>query len=263
MSMKNLIILAAGDESLHAHWLYPNRDFDLYIIYYGKTKDKFLNDSTYYKKDTGNKFHLVARILEDKVLDEYDAIFIPDDDLYLSQWDINKFFRLFHKHNLALAQPAIMGWLSHPRTAPILTNELRFTNWVEIMCPCFSREAFKLCSTVFLENSTSWGIEWLWSKLLGYPKDKISIVDNVVAVHTRPCFFGDTYWRNNTTFKFAMEEFEDLIMKHDLNEKYEEYDNIPINMKEFYDRPSEDKMFPDLDQTRQFASSFRKPRMFL
>lgn len=261
--MKNLIILAAGDESLHANWLYPNRDFDLYIIYYGKTKDKFLNDSTYYKEATGTKFHLVASVLEEKIIEEYDAVFIPDDDLYMAQWDVNKFFRLFHKHKLSLAQPSIIGWLSHPRTAPVFTNVLRFTNWVEIMCPCFSKEALKLCSSVFQENNTSWGIEWIWSKLLNHPKDKIAIMDGVAAVHTRPCFFGDTYWRNNTTFEQCMEEFGDVIVKHDVADNYEEYGNIPIDMKEFYDRPSEDKWFPELEQMKQFTTALRRPRMFL
>lgn len=263
--MKNLVILAAGDESLHSNWLYPNRDFDLFIVYYGKTPNKYFDESTFYATGEGPKFHLVHKVIQEhlELLAEYDAIFIPDDDLCLPQWEVNRFFRLFHFYELQLAQPSIIGWLSHPMCAPNAMNLLRYTNWVEIMCPCFSKNAFKVCSSSFLETKSNWGIEWLWPKLLGYPEDKIAIVDAVTATHTRPCFFGDTYWRNGNTFETCSSELKAFCEKHNLTQQYVEYGKEPIDMQSFYDLPSEDKLYPDLEKMKEFASGLRRQRMFL
>jgi hypothetical protein len=63
---------------------------------------------------------------------------------------------------------------------------MRFTNFVEIMCPCFSRHALELCRPYFRENRSGWGLDFLFPKLLGFPNRSIGIVDAATIIHTRP-----------------------------------------------------------------------------
>ncbi|MDB5210585.1 MAG: hypothetical protein JWQ30_1412, partial [Sediminibacterium sp.] len=47
-------------------------------------------------------------------------------------------------------------------------------------------ETLLLLKDTFHLNHSAWGYDYLWPYLLGYPKDKIAIIDAVRMVHTRP-----------------------------------------------------------------------------
>ncbi len=73
-------------------------------------------------------------------LDRYGYLMFPDDDLEMSKADINRFFEVCEENKLELAQPALT--VGSPVTHPLLiqntASKLRFTNFVEVMAPCFS-----------------------------------------------------------------------------------------------------------------------------
>jgi hypothetical protein len=246
--MKNLVIVVAGDSSLHKTWTSGSKpEFDLFVVYYGDMGDRYRKDGMYYDFAKGTKFLIVDAMIEKHkdLFDHYDAILIPDDDMFFDATGINKFFSIFHQYNLMVAQPAIMGWQSLLKTAPNFETILRYVRCVEIMTPCFSKEAFNICKSTFKENKTNWGIDWLWYNLLGEPKDKMAVIDDVVAVHTRPCFFGDTYWRNDNNFGICVKEINALFEKYKIDGVNVEFGSVPRDMKEWIDRPSEHKLFPN------------------
>jgi hypothetical protein len=246
--MRNLVLGVVGDTSLHKKWISGVRpEFDLFLVYYGDYGQPYHNDATYYDFGKGTKFHIVDSMVKkhQDLFQYYDAILIPDDDLILNAISINKFFEIFHRYDLWIAQPAIMGWLSLPITAPCFDTLLRYVRCVEIMSPCFSRDAFVKCQPSFTENKTNWGIDWLWYKMLGEPKNRLAVIDEVVAIHTRPCFFGDTYWRNNNTHQIACQEMAELFQKHQIEDVYDIFGSIPKDYKTWSNQPSECKFFPN------------------
>jgi hypothetical protein len=57
---KNLVIVPAGDSSLHSEWLAAERSYDLWVIYYGKdeARAKQYRDTSDRAQDpVGQKFH--------------------------------------------------------------------------------------------------------------------------------------------------------------------------------------------------------------
>ena len=56
-----------------------------------------------------------------------------------------------------------------------------------------SRNALRTCLSTFDENKTGWSLDAVWNVLLNHPKNEIAIIDDVIAIHTRPVFGGDIY----------------------------------------------------------------------
>lgn len=202
---KNLVIGCVGDSSLHHHWI-KNSKFDLYLVYFGDDKD-YSKDAKYYKKEKGYKYHLIFDLLkENQNIFDYEYIWLPDDDILIDGESIDKLFLFMKKYELWLAQPSIVGWYGVDITLHQKGTILRYTNWIEIMCPCFSGESLKKCHSVFKENKTGWSIETIWNVLLGHPRNKIAIIDDIVAIHTRPVLTGETHNKRENPLKEAMEE---------------------------------------------------------
>ena len=98
---KNLVLCAAGDQSLHKLWLQgENKHFDLMLIYLGVKTDRYRNDARYYLQASGMfKLENIAWAL-DKFYDivvGYDAVFLPDDDIFMTSSDIHRLFEVFHR----------------------------------------------------------------------------------------------------------------------------------------------------------------------
>jgi len=93
-------------------------------------------------------------------------------------------FDLCEWFDLDLAQPAVGGYVNHPITSPVDGSLLRYTNFVEIMCPFLSRRALALCGDTFGRSVSGWGLARIWTALLPYPEFRIAIVDQVRVLHT-------------------------------------------------------------------------------
>ena len=171
---KNLVISTVGDESLHKHWIDCGQYFDTFLVYYGDNKG-YENESRYYQRQKGSKFHLISDAIDSlgSKIDDYDYIWLPDDDVYLEKHDLLRLFHYMENYDLDLAQPSIIGWYGVEMNLHQQGSLMRFTNWVEIMCPCFSLDALKKCQNTFKENECGWSIEGLWNIRLGHPRNKI------------------------------------------------------------------------------------------
>lgn len=199
----NLVVMAAGDDSvLLKSWQGKQRNFDLFIVYFGinsNTASRYQGMSDYfYRYSSVSKLENVQEgLLHYDVLDKYDYYFIPDDDIDISIENVELLFKIAKEHSLLICQPSCLGHPAIQRTRPVAGSLLRHVNFVEIMMPCFSREALHKTLLTFTQNKT-WGVDALWPFLLKNPERGIAIVDAISGTHTRkPGTLYDRFYTNN------------------------------------------------------------------
>jgi hypothetical protein len=213
---KNLVIASVGDRSLHNFWM-PDRDknYDLFLINYGQKSYK--NDCNFYLEKKGFKYNLIYEAFENNPhLYDYKYVWMPDDDIYIEPEDIEKLFDVVEEYNLWISQPSILGWYGLKVTLHNIDTKIRFTNYVEIMCPCFESNSLKKCISTFIENESGWGIDHLWNIKLGNPTNKLAIIDDVIAIHTRPVGGGELYGNFDKKLSHAEEENYKIWKKYNL-----------------------------------------------
>jgi hypothetical protein len=242
---RNLVILRAGDGSLHPQWevFEKQREFDFWVDYYGNVHGKYQDTCDRYRQSGGTKYPQLYSFIRKNfdTVQKYDAVWLPDDDISCDTVSINNLFALFHQYHLDLAQPSLSvdSYFGYSITVNKPEYVLRYTNWVEGLVPIFSREALMKCLETFSESQSGWGLCWVWPKLLGYPQDKIAIIDGVNVRHARAVGKGDLY-RN---LKISPSNEKQKIM-----EKYQikGYNSCNIIIYRNITNPS----FPDISSNR-------------
>ena len=190
---KYLVVVRAGEKSLHTKWLGSERNWDLVVSYYGDDPALYVNDEYLRVACKGTKFIGLSDFFRSSVFNwkNYDYIWCPDDDLDASCLGINQFFETCELIGAELAQPAL-DWSSFytwPITLRNTSFNYRATDFVEIMAPCFSRTFLETVLPTFMENGSGWGLEWLWQRQLDRPL-RSYIVDATPITHTRPVGSG-------------------------------------------------------------------------
>ena len=188
---KNLVIVRAGDTSLHERWLAGGgkRNWDLWISYFGDDENRFRRNDCRRFDLKGAKWPALHALITERwaEIKRYDYVWLPDDDLDTDASSIDRFFDACRRHHLELAQPALspQSHRSHLITLVCPTFQLRFSSFVEIMAPCFSGAFLGRCLPTFAETLSGWGIDFIWP---GWTSafDKIAIVALAVVTHTRP-----------------------------------------------------------------------------
>lgn len=187
-----LVIVRAGDGSLHREWIAgERRDFDLFVSYYGDRPGRYQGDAEYYEQRRGPKWPCLAALLQQHpaLLERYDAFWLPDDDISATPQLIGRMFALFQGFELSLAQPALTR--DSPCSWDVVRQRpgcvLRYARFVEVMAPLFSRAALRTCLPSFAESRSGWGLDWLWPALCaaGDPR-AMAILDATPVRHTRP-----------------------------------------------------------------------------
>ncbi len=121
----------------------PRRaNFDVFLIYYGDRPDFGRSDADHYLARQGFKWELVDHVLQQHadVVARYENIWCPDNDIRLQTPGVNRMFDLFEKYTLQLAQPAIAaGDSSYQALRQRPGVVLRYSPYVEVMCPLFTR----------------------------------------------------------------------------------------------------------------------------
>ena len=194
---RNLVVLRADENSLHPSW--PRdvadavRDWDLCVSFYGKTEHFPPQDFAEYRAlqngPDDRKFAALHRLLHrDSPLLDYDYIMLPDDDVMLRWRDLNEIFAICRDYDLQLAQPALApeGHITHRLTRQNPRFLLRYTSFVELMIPVFSRRALRDCLPSVPDSRSGFGLDHVWPRLIGEPVQGIAIIDRVAVAHTRP-----------------------------------------------------------------------------
>lgn len=198
---KNLIISAVGDKSLHEKWIGSN-NIDLFLIYYGDDEEnakRYKDQSTYFiQMKTLSKYDFLKNIIIDNyiIMQQYNYIWLPDDDLDINFLEIEKMFEIMKRYDLWIAQPSVINNVNLPITASVKDSDMRFTNFVETMAPAFKRETMMYLCPTFGMTQFMWGVENIWTALLGTPKNKIAIIDSITMDHTK--LGGSDYSRFKT-----------------------------------------------------------------
>jgi hypothetical protein len=192
LNRRNLVIVRAGDDSLHPRWLRggAERSWDLVVSYFGGDPNRFREPDSVRIDGKGPKWPALQTLLQSHsdLLSSYDYIWLPDDDIDCNGGDIDRLFAAARQHKLLLCQPALtpssyFTWvvtLQHPFA------RLRFTNFVEIMVPCFDRKFLTQLIPTMGENLSGWGLDFLWPRMAAGEPSRVAIVDTVAVTHTRP-----------------------------------------------------------------------------
>jgi hypothetical protein len=193
---RNLLVVRAGDESLHPTWLRGDgsKTFDLMVSYFGECSGRYKDRCDFYHVMKGPRWPAHDEICRahPALIAQYDHVAFVCDDIVAAQADWDRLFGM----RLDLAQPAVRGHLSHAITAPVDGCLLRFTNFVEIMCPVFSRRALARVKSSFCESRSGWGLDLVWPQWLQGLQGqnaRIAIVDAVQVEHGRPLREGTLY----------------------------------------------------------------------
>ena len=219
---KNLVIVCAGDSSYHPFWLSKKRSFDLMIIYYGDSENKFKEQADYYFhiKD-GLKLNRIKRVVNSNLdlIEKYTYVSIPDDDLlmYASQWE--KLFSAMNEYHLDLGHPALIsGQISHPNHYLNPKNKIRYVNFIEILCPVFNLKTFLFLLPTFDLTYSGWGVDWIWTQTT---KERSSAIIDLVCVHhgfeTHSGYYEDL---SILTSQSAQEEMDQLTEKYNITKEY-------------------------------------------
>lgn len=201
---RNIVFVGAGDNSLHEKFFSAEsgtRDFDIFVFYYGNNDviaDRYRQNCTYFARGKASTpRHAFYTIFSHKadIFDTYSQVWITDDDLDISESDLNKLFSIGDQFDLFIYQPSIGKYASWQALHKQHGNILRFVSFVDQQCPIFKTSILK--KIVFTMSSdfsmAGWGIEYIWSWVLGKPTNKIAIIDAITAIHARP--FGSDYSR--------------------------------------------------------------------
>jgi len=142
---------------------------------------------------------------------DYEYIWLPDDDIFTNQDDIDAMFRFGEALNFDLFAPALQenSYYAHYITMTNRSFFARRVGFVEIMVPCFRKGTLeRLLPTLDLTTTGwGWGLDSVWPKLLGY--EGLGILDGVSVLHTRPV--GS--FRDPELGRRVMDE-SDRLLKH-------------------------------------------------
>ena len=224
---KNLIIICAGDNSLHKKkkWFSKSRKYVLCINYFGDDK-KVYND---YKKNSdifiaskGPKWVIIRNILLNKTINQkllrlFDYIALPDDDLDITVSKWNKIFKIGEEYKLNLFQPALIDngreyiTKSHENLIVRPECKLRYTNFVEIMAPIFSKKTLHKSLKILCDKyiKSGWGVDFVIAeRILNFKK--IAVIDSVPMTHTRPRGKISNALRSSFYKTFQIDPFKEM-----------------------------------------------------
>lgn len=215
--MKRLIVLCAGDTSLHQrthqHWTQSTREYDVAIIYYGSTSAKireYKREADWFCQQSGPKWTLVRDFLvsQTHLWVRYDFVAFPDDDLDVSVQQWNDLFEMGTAYDLDLYQPSLVDngadYIKHTLLVSQPQNILRYVNFVEIMTPILSRRALQRAVSKRILTDThlrsGWGVDYALPQTIlphhkydcspDHPANRntyqVAVIDAVAIVHTKP-----------------------------------------------------------------------------
>lgn len=222
MNSKNLVYLplSSTNHSMAHCWFGKNKEYDLLINNWGE-KD-FYKDANHdlYFQIKNHKYKTLLYLFQNffEIMSKYDYIMCPDPDLKTEVEDINHLFRIVKKYDLALSQPSLTGYYNwecfqHDPNPNII---LKHYNYVENMCPVFSIKALYACLWTFSLSYSTWGLEFLWTKLASSDYKKIAVVNSVKIENTRKNESGNIVYPNGKT---AWLEYDETIAKFNLDNK--------------------------------------------
>ena len=221
IATRNLVVVRAGDHSLHGSWLAGAAEgaFDLIVSYFGDDNRRYSDPIENTVRYKGGKWDGIHQLFSEQpgLMDDYDYVWLPDDDLEATGEDVAKIFALAHLHRLLVCQPALThdSFYSHMVYLQCQRFDLRFTNAVEIMAPCLAAPVLKLILPFLRQRRTGFGLDGLWTRLFADNYGRSAILDAVTVRHTRP--IGGALHQSGKALGLASADQERNSLYRDLN----------------------------------------------
>jgi hypothetical protein len=209
---RHLVIARVGRRSLHPFWQDPSRErsWDLYLCPFQEISVPPEVECITGEVLAGPKWSGLRSLLNTwDGWRSYEYVWLPDDDIFTSQDDIDAMFRFGEALQFDLFAPALQesSFYAHYLTMANQRFFARRVGFVEIMVPCFRRQTLEqLLPTLELTTTGwGWGLDSVWPKMLGY--QGLGILDGVSVLHTRPV--GN--FRDPELARQVMEESDRLL----------------------------------------------------
>ena len=226
------MILRAGPKSVHPLWLRDiseeRRNWDLLVSTYSEDASWLPEPWEYLAQQPGPKWPPILDLYRSGALPDFKYVWVPDDDIVTTWANVNTLFNLMENFELQMAQPALTenSYVAWSTTRVDRQSLLRFSAFVEMMAPAFSREAFERCipaAELVRSSQAGWGLDFVWPKILGYPKNKIAILDAAPVHHSRP--IGSNYDKG-----VAYDEMQRIFREQEVNIRTEIFGVIPADL---------------------------------
>ena len=185
-----LVFTSAGNRNAVPGWLAADREFDLWVVWYGKGPDILEPGADYYLRRPGSKFQNLHYCYQrwPELFDRYEAVMVMDDDIRLSGPKIDRLFDIRRRHDLWALQPGFspFGKLSYGITRVKRAYEMRFTDFIEMTCPLFRTDKLRDFMRVYDPELVGWGCDWWFLHSMGPDlRDRVAVIDSIVCVNPR------------------------------------------------------------------------------
>ena len=232
MNSNNLVYLplSSTNYDFADNWFSEKRNYDILINNWGSEPDFFRDrHPELYFEIKEHKFRTLMTLYstEFKALEKYDYIMCPDPDLKISVENVNSLFSIAKQYNLDLCAPSCVGYLNHEFLYPIPNKNalIRHLNFIEPMCPMFSRRGMYSCLWTFSLSYSAWGLDFVWPHLIANEKkNNFGVINTISIEHTRPCVSKDVIFENG---KRAWNEHEETLGIFGLTKEYKTYGITP------------------------------------
>jgi hypothetical protein len=212
-----LLIVRAGDRSLHPGWLNSARDWDLHISYFGDQEKPYgdLPEGVTLSREKGPKYIGLKECLDTHghFLSDYSHIGLPDDDLACDATTWNTAFSVLNESAADLGQPSLLwrSFYSYDITMRRRWLKYRITDFVEVMAPIFKTDFLREVLPTLAANRSSWGLDYVWREIAKQLGRKLAIVDAAALLHTRALGKGGQYSAANMGGSTQLGEYQTLL----------------------------------------------------
>ncbi len=191
---KNLVIVRAGLSSLHNQYFYESfekKSWDRMILSYVEPNPLDLEKSEYVVQGGLTKWTDFSELINIGFFSNsgYEYILLADDDVVPSNSKtINLLFDIAKKFSFEICQPALTHDSYHSWYVTLQSPafHLRYTNFVECMCPVFSANSIKILEKEIAIAKSGCGLDLIFSEYFEPSKNLIGIIDDVTFKHTKP-----------------------------------------------------------------------------
>src|SRR5262245_19796425 len=197
--MRRNLVFAVGDKTPeHLDWANscPSRTWDITLSYFGPLGEapaQFYDHVEPQGRGVkwGSIFDYFNRNLP--LLDSYDYVWCPDDDVRCDPADIDRLFTLMRDYDFDIAQPSLTtnSYFSHLITLQQPNYRVRSTDFVEVMMPCFRAKYLNNLLPLIEGAYTGWGLDFGWAR--DDLTKRSGIFDEIAMTHARPIGAGDIY----------------------------------------------------------------------
>lgn len=222
-SHRNLVVVRAGDNSLHRGWGAddPGCEFDLIVSYYGANPSMFRQPCENRVDWKGGKWDGIHALLNQRpeLLDRYRYIWFPDDDLEADRATIEAIFANMRRLDLHIAQPALTldSYFSHLPFLRCSSFEFRLIDRIEVMAPFMRTDVVARMLPLFKNSMSGFGLDSLWTRLAPRNLRRSAVFDALPVRHTRPVgtHLATEMLKSGRT---AQEEYDQLASRYRLGD---------------------------------------------